>query len=553
MSNDIRQRPEGALLRTYLRAAGVAPESFAKPLIGVATVATQVFSEKPEAKDLGAAVVTGIEAAGGIGVRWDTVRSPELMAWGHAESYNFAFRDQLADMIESWAKQQTLDGLVLVADAPETLTGMAMAAARLNIPAVIVPVASNRWEYTHGPDSTAGKKKEFVDPFELLSEVLFAKKKGIPDINAADPFVKCLLTHDDHAANAMYLVFEALGVCLPGISTVGSKSPKLHELAQSSGERVINLVKSVIPFRRILTPNAISNAVRLNAALGGSLDVAIHLMAIAHEAGLTISLDLFDRIARETPQVCFLGGVGEKAPHRLEDLDRAGGVWAVMHAFKANVLPNPTIAQKGALELARSAIVKDPHVIASRPIKKQSGIGVLRGNVAPRGAMFILNQVLPSLLLSRGPAVVFEQEILAAEAINKGLIKKGSILIVRGQGPKGGPALRKLRILPALLESRGLNQTIPVITDGRLPDAPAGLFISCVSPEGATKGPLGILKTGDIIDIDIQNRQLGVRLTDTEMQIRYARWQAPDTSSARGFLGRYSRLVSDAHDGAVLK
>jgi dihydroxy-acid dehydratase len=246
--------------------------------------------------------------------------------------------------------------------------------------------------------------------------------------------------------------------------------------------------------------------------------------------------------------------VGEKQPHRLEDLDRAGGVWAVIHSFKSLVLPTPTITPKGALELARSAAIRDTHVIAAhRPIRKQSGIGVLRGNLAPRGAVFLHNQVTTDLMQVRGQAVVFDREIAAAEAISRGEVKKGSILIIRGQGPKGGPGLRRLRILPAVLESRGLNKFIPVITDGRLPDTPAGLFISFVSPEGATKGPLGILKNGDLIDIDIQNRTLGVRLTDTEMQIRYARWQAPESSAARGFLGRYSRLVSDANEGAVMK
>lgn len=549
MSSDIRQRPEGALLRTYLRAAGVHPDSFAKPLIGVATASTQVFSEKPDAKDLGGAVVSGIEASGGLAVRWDTVRSPELMSWGHAESYNFAFRDQLADMIESWTKQQALDGLVLVADGQETLTGMAMAAARLNIPAVVVPVASNRWEYSNETDGA--KKKEFGDPFEILSETLFSKKKGDPSV---DQFAKCLLAHDNHAANAMYLVFEALGVCLPGISTAAPKSAKLHELAYASGERAVALIKSGIPFRRILTLNALTNAIRLNAALGGSVDVAVHLMALAHEAGLNLTLDIFERIAKETPQVSCLGGVSDKPSNCLDDLDKAGGVWAVIHTFKNQVLPTPTITNKGALELARSAVIKDTHVIAAnRPLRKQSGIGVLKGNLAPRGAVYLINQVNPDLQQVRGPAVIFEGEISAAEAVSRNEVKKGSVLVIRGQGPKGGPGLRKLRILPAVLESRGLNKFIAVITDGRWPDSPSGLFISLVSPEGATRGPLGILKNGDLIDIDINNRYLGVRLTDTEMHIRFARWQAPETASARGFLGRYSRLVSDANEGAVLK
>ncbi len=511
-----------------------------------------MFSERPDARELGNAAAAGLEKAGGIAVRWDTVRSPELMAWGHAESYSFAFRDQLTDMIESWTRQQALDGLVIVGDAPETLVGMAMAAARLNIPAVVVPVVSTRWEFSQEVEVAGSKKKDAGDPFQILTETMFTKKKGGAE-TPVDPFTKCLLGQDKHADNAMYLAFEALGFSLPGIATAAPKSTKLHELAFSSGERIVALIKSAIPARRILTQNAFSNAIRLNAALGGSVDAAVHLMALAHEAGVSLSIDLFDKIARETPQVCQLGGAMDKESHRLEDLDKAGGVWAILHAVKAQVLPTPTISLKGALELAKTTLVKDPHVIAAhRPFRKQSGIGVLKGNLA-KGAIFLLNQVSTELAQSRGPAVIFENEMLAAEAISQNEVKKGSVIVVRNQGPRGGPGLRKLRILPALLETRGLNKQFPVITDGRLPDSPAGLFISLVSPEGATKGPLGILRNGDVIDIDIQARSLGVRLTETELQIRYARWQPPESASAKGFLGRYSRLVSEAQDGAVLK
>lgn len=553
MSNDIRQRPEGALLRTYLRAAGVSPESFSKPLIGVATAASQVFSERPDARELGNAAASGLEKAGGIAVRWDTVRSPELMTWGHAESYSFAFRDQLADMIESWTRQQALDGLVLVGDAPETLVGMVMTAARLNIPAVVVPVVSARWEFSQETEASGVKKKDAGDPFQILTETLFAKKKPGPE-STADPFTKCLLAHDNHADNAMYLAFEALGLSLPGIATAAPKSVKLHELAFASGERIVGLIKSGISSRRILTQNSFANAIRFNAALGGSVDFAVHMMALAHESGVNLSIDLFDKIARETPQVCQLGGVNGKDSQRLEDLDKAGGVWAVLHAVKNHVLPNPTISMKGALELAKTSNVKDTHVIASnRPLHKQSGLGVLKGNLATRGAVILLSQIAPELSQIKGPAMIFENEILAAEALSRNEIKKGAVLVVRNQGPRGGPGLRKLRILPALLESRGLNKVYPVITDGRLPDTPAGLFISLVSPEGATKGPLGILRNGDLIEIDVQARSLGVRLTETELQIRFARWQPPESASARGFLGRYSRLVSEAQDGAVMK
>lgn len=550
-NSGIRMKPEGALLRTYLRAAGVAPDSISKPLIGVVTVATQIFSEHPDAKELGNAVILGVEAAGGLAVRWDTVRTPDQMSWGHAESYSFAWRDQLADFIESWSRQEALDGLVLVGDSHKTLVGMVMAAARLNLPAVVVTAGSPSLAVPSGKTTSTGKSIE-ANPYEGLSEALFGKKHG--SLAQEKLFNECLRMQDNHTTYAMDLVLEVLGLCLPGMSTAPAASPNRHELANSSGKKIIALVQSGFSVRRVLSPNSFVNAIRLNAALGGSVDVAVHLMALAHEAGVSLSIDQFDRIGRETPQVCRLGGVGLKEPHRIEDLDRAGGVWSIMHALKDQVAPATTISGKGASELARSASIKDNHVIlANRPYSKQSGLGVLRGNLAPRGATFLLNQIYPALINFRGTVALFENEIDAARAVAEGKIKKTHAIVVRGQGPKGGPGLRKLRILPALLESRGLNKTIPVITDGRLPDVPAGLFISFVSPEGAVLGPLSVLRTGDPIEIDTVSRTLSVRLTDMELKIRQTRWQAPDLKAKRGFLERYSRSVSEAHEGAVLK
>ncbi len=544
----IRLRPEGALLRTYLRAAGVAQESINKPLIGVVTVATQIFSERPDARELGNAAVSGVEAAGGMAVRWDTVRTPDQVAWGHADSYSFAWRDQLADFIESWARQEALDGLVLVGDSHKTLVGMAMAAARLNLPAIVIPAGSAKWVYKES-EKESDKKSSASEEF---SEIVFGKKK-VP-ATQEKLFNEALLAQDGHSTHAMDLVIEALGLALPGISTASIGSPKKHELAHASGQRIIALVQSGFSARRALTSNSFNNAVRLNAALGGSVDVAVHLMALAHEAGVTLAIDQFDKISRETPQITRLGGVGLKAPHNIEDLDRAGGVWSILHALKDSVAPSTTVCGKGASELARSAVIKETQIIsANRPLAKQSGVGVLRGNLAPKGAVYLLNQVYPALIQFRGTAAVFESEFEAIRAISDNQIKKGMAIVVRGQGAKGGPGLRKLRILPALLESRGLNKTTPVITDGRLPDTPAGLFISFVSPEGAVSGPLAVLKTGDAIEINTFAHSLSVRLTDMELKIRQTRWQAPESKAAKGFLGRYSRSVSEAHEGAVLK
>jgi len=428
---------------------------------------------------------------------------------------------------------------------------MAMAAARLNLPAIMVTSGARRWEVTEATGKPEEfKKKKSADPYDLLSEALFLKKGN----SGTDSFKECILAQDNHASHALDLTLEAMGICLPGVSTAPAQSARRHELAYASGQRVVSLVGTAFTFRRVLSLNAFLNAIRLNAALGGALDISIHLTAIAHEAGVALTVDMFDKIAQETPQLCRLGGVGEKDPHRIEDLDRAGGVWAVLNVLKDVIHPTTTVCGKGALELARTNISRDPHVILSRkPYHKQSGIGVLKGNLAVKGAMFLLNQVIPELSVFRGPVACFNDEIEAAYALSQGKIKKGTALVIRGQGPRGGPGLHLLRVLPALMHEKGLNNVIPLLTDGRLPDSPAGLFVSLMSPESAVQGPLGVLRDGDIIDINIEERHLGVRLTDTDLKVRMARWQSPEPKTQKGFLSRYSRHVSEVHEGAILK
>jgi dihydroxy-acid dehydratase len=421
---------------------------------------------------------------------------------------------------------------------------MAMVMARLNCPSLIVTAGAVKWVV---------KSEDKNTPDDSFASGLLTDKKTAAA--ALDEAIRASLeTQSAHSLHATDMMLEALGLTMPGMSTAAPGSDHQRSLAQISGERAVALIQAGHSARRILTTNAFNNAVRFNAALGGSIDSAIHLMAIAHEAGVMLGLEHFDKVSTETPHLCRLGGIGLKAPHTIEDVDRAGGVWAVMNALKEKVSPITTVSGKGASELARTSVVKDGRVIlASKPYAKQSGLGILRGNLAPRGAIYILNQAWAGLTMFRGPAMVFESERDAVAAIVEGPFKKGHAIVVRGQGPKGGPGLRKLRILPAVMEHKGLNKTTPLITDGRLPDVPVGLFISAASPEGVVPGPLAILKTGDVIDIDMTKRSMSVRLTEMDMRLRQTRWQPADNKARKGFLERYSRSVSDALEGAVLK
>lgn len=551
MAHDIRHRPEGLLHRLYLTAAGLDATAIQKPLIGVASSATQVFSENPDARDLGGAAASGIDAAGGISVRWDMPRSPDVMAWGHAESYGFAWRDQLADMVESWVRQEALDGLVLVGDAPETLAGMVMAAARLNVPAVVVTAGGKKWSESAKNHGNNQRKKNAPDALMIFSNLMAGTSKDGGKGN--DVTHDGLVVPEDRCARSLDAVLEALGVTLPGMSTAPVQSVRRHELAFASGQRAVELAKSGYAIRRVLTQNAFANAVRIYSSLGGPTEVAVHLMAIAHEAGVALSMDFFDRIGAQTPRFVSLDGGSAEKPTTLEELDSAGGVWAVLGMLKDRILPTTTVSGHGALELAKNSSVKDTRIVPKKPLEKASGLGTLTGSLALRGSFFHRHQVMPSLERIQGPAALFEDERSAVAALHQNKIRKGSVIVVRGQGPRGGPGLRMLRLLPLALELRGWNKIFPVVTDGRLPIKPSGLFVSCVSPESAVSGPLAVMRTGDIVEIDVPARRLNVKLTSTEMQVRLARWRPSEGRGKRDFLERYARCVSEVSEGAVLK
>ena len=303
---------------------------------------------------MGDAAAGGIDTAGGLAVRWDTQRTPDLVTWGHAEGYSFAWRDQFADFVESWARQEALDGLVLVGDSHKTLAGMAMAAARPNLPAVIVTTGAAAWIYRPAAAGSR-QKKALPDAYELLSARVVRKEKA-DGRGRRTAFQACRLAQDNHAAHASIWRWRRLGVCLPGMATAAGASRRgATNWRWRPGKRVMALAQSGHAFRSVLTPNAFSNAIRVSAALGGSTDVAVHLMALAHEAGVTLVVGYVRSHRPRNAAGLPLGRRNGKAPHRLDDLDRAGGVWAVMHTLKAAAPAATTLSGKGASELAKGA------------------------------------------------------------------------------------------------------------------------------------------------------------------------------------------------------
>jgi dihydroxy-acid dehydratase len=481
-----------------------------KPLVGIAVARTASFANAPVMEGLLQSIQQGIETSGGQAVRF-SFEEIQGSAEEHATNYWLPRRDLLADEVECISLGAGVDGLVLVGTHPETLAGFLMGAARTELSAVL---------------ASAG----------------FAKEAMAPRANGSRPWEEAA------AALTFALVMEALGVSPPGMAALAADSPERFERAFQAGGRAVEMVRQNLPLKKVLSANAFANAVRLDAALGGTADVILHLLAIAQECGVSLSYDAIEKIHRQTPQLADLRASGAEA------FEKAGGVPATLAALKNKLLPAMTVNGKNIMELVKNSGVKDPKVIhVKSPLRKASGLAMLSGNLAPGGAVANIAALPPARLAVAGPVKVFDSEESCVAAIKNRQIKKGTILVIRYEGPAGGPGMRPLGKVPMILEAMGLAETVPLITDGRFAGAPKGLFISMVSPEAAAGGPIALLKSDDQVEINVPNRQLIVRLTDTDLKVRRVRWKAPAPKAPGGYLSRYSRLVTGAHLGAVVK
>lgn len=511
-------------------------EESKKSLIGIAVACTRVPGKSQILDGLIQSAQRGIEAGGGQALQLSFEQIQRNTAWSPALQYRLPRRDLLADEIEFSSLSAGLQGLVLLGDSQETLAGLLMGGVRSRRPAVLL---TTNQESQSKNGSSPGLEKTLSEMFQKSGR---DKKVRIAQMNLE----QLILPEDARSTHALALVSEALGVSLPGMAALPAGSPERFELAYQSGERLMVMVQQNLSLAKILTLNAFTNAIRVDAAMGGSPDVLLHLMALAQECGVKLSLDTFDRVNRETPQM-----VGT-----LEDFHKAGGVGALLWALKNKLLPNPTVGGKNIIDLGKGGGVKDSKVIRIKnPYSKSSGLAVLFGNLAPAGAAMTGAASVPaSRQTVTGPVKVFDSEENCFQAIRDRRLKKGEILVIRYEGPAGGPGMRPLHMVPALLEALGLIEIFPVITDGRFAGPPRkGILVGMVSPEAAAGGPISLLKDGDHIEIDIPNRQVLARLTNTELKVRMARWKPPETKKINGYLSRYSRLVTGAHQGAVVK
>lgn len=536
--------------RSLFKASGFTDEEIARPLIGVVSAKNEVIPGHVHLDKIAEAVKKGVTLAGGTPIEFPAIGVCDGIAMGHiGMKYSLASRELIADSIESMTLAHGFDALVLIPNCDKIVPGMLIAAARLNIPAIVV---------SGGPMLSMNFKDKYRD-LNTAFEAVGAFKAGQIDEcelleleNAACP--TCGSCSGMFTANSMNCLCEVLGMALPGNGTIPAVYSERIRLAKQAGMKIMELLQKNIRPRDIITPDSLYNALRVDMALGCSTNSMLHLPAIAHEAKAPISLDYANEISNETPNLCHLAPAGE---HHVQDLYAAGGVTAVMNELsKQGLLKLDTITVTGKTqgENIEGHTVKDYTVIRplDNPYSKTGGIAVLKGNLAVDGSVVKRSAVAKEMLKHEGPAKVFESEEEAIEAIYAGKIVKGDVVVIRYEGPKGGPGMREMLSPTSAICGMGLDKDVALITDGRFSGATRGAAIGHVSPEAVEGGPIAFVKNGDIIEIDIENCILNVKVSDEEMEQRKIGWTPNEPKVKTGYLRRYSRLVSSAIQGAVM-
>ena len=548
-SDKIKKGLERAPHRALLHATGISRRDLDRPFIGVATSFTDLIPGHIGMRDLERYIERGICYGGGVPFFFGVPGICDGIAMGHlGMCYPLASREIIADTIETVCNAHQLDGIVCLTNCDKITPGMLMGVTRLNIPAIIVtagPMLSGRFRKN---------KLAFVhDTYEALARA----KKG--EISQAE--LSCLemeacpgagSCQGLYTANTMACLTETLGMSLPGCATALAVSAKKRRIAQASGERIVELARKNIGPLEIIDKKSLENAIVVDMALGGSSNTVLHLMAIAHEAGIDLGLETFDKISKRTPHIASIEPAGT---YYMEDLEYAGGIPAVLKRLKNKLNNTQTLSGKKIFEIADAAEIFDADVI--RPLNKsyhaQGGIAVLFGNLAPDGAVVKQSAVSAKMMKFKGKARVFNSEEEAMRQILAGKIKGGQVIVIRYEGPAGGPGMREMLSTTAAIVGMGLEESVALITDGRFSGGTKGPCIGHVSPEAANKGPIAILKDNDIISIDITNRKLEVELSKSEIEKRFKTYKPIPPKITTGYLSRYSRQVSSADKGAILR
>ncbi len=549
-SEAVKKGLEKAPHRSLFKAMGYTNEELDRPLIGIVNAQNEVVPGHSHLDQIAAAAKAGVRMAGGTPMEFPAIGVCDGIAMNHAGmKYSLASRELIADSVEVMTQAHAFDGLVLIPNCDKIVPGMLMAAARLNIPAIVVsggPMMAGKYK---------GRDVSLSNIFEGIGRVR-AGSMTEDELAELEEAVcpGCGSCAGMFTANTMNCLTEVLGMSLPGGGTVPAVSAARIRLAKYTGMQIMELVKANIKPLDIMTEAAFRNAIAADMALGGSTNTVLHLPAIAWETGFKLSLDLFQEISEVTPHLTKLSPAGS---HHIQDLYEAGGVSAVLAELaKKGILVTDvrTVTGKTMGENLKGQEIIDKEVIRplENPYSPSGGLAILKGNIAPGGAVVKKAAVAPEMLKHQGPARVFTSEEEAVDALMAGKINKGDVILIRYEGPKGGPGMREMLTPTAVVAGLGLDKDVALITDGRFSGATRGASIGHVSPEAAEGGPIAVVQEGDIIEIDINNCALNVQLSDEEIKARLTGWSPPAPRVTRGYLARYARLVTSASTGAVL-
>ena len=535
--------------RSLFHAMGYGPEDLQKPLIGICNSFNEVIPGHIHLREIAAAAKLGVAAAGGTPLEFPAIGVCDGIAMGHTGmKYSLASRELIADSIESVAMASGFDGLVLIPNCDKVVPGMLMAAARLNIPAIVVsggPMLAGRF---HGQDVSVSQSFEAAGKFAagLIDESVMEEleEQACPSCGSCAGLF---------TANTMNSLTEVLGMGLPGNGTIPAAYTGARRLlAKRAGAVIMELIKNDVKPRDIMTREAFENAITVDMGVGGSSNTVLHLTAIAHEAGIELPAPLFDEISRRTPYLTKLSPAGK---HHMQDLNEAGGLPAVMKELsRKGLIHLDALTVTGTVaERIKNAKIVRPDVIRTvdDPYRKQGGLAILQGNLAPDYAVVKASAVAEDMLVYKGTAKCFSSEEAGVNAIMTGEIHDGDVVVIRYEGPKGGPGMQEMLNPTAVITGMGLK--VALITDGRFSGASQGACIGHISPEAMAGGPIALIEDGDIISIDIPNRSLRLEVSDDELARRKTAWKKPEPKIKTGYLARYAKLTTSASTGAVLQ
>jgi dihydroxy-acid dehydratase len=539
--------------RGLLRACGLKDTDIEKPFIGVANSFCEIVPGHVHLNKVAQVVKDSVRAAGGTAFEFNTIAVCDGVAMGHTGmKYSLASREIIADSVETMASAHCFDGLICIPNCDKIIPGMLMAAVRLNIPTIFVsggPMAAGK--------TKDGKTVDLISIFEGVAEFNAGK---IDEAQLKE--LECTACPGEGScsgmftANSMNCLCEAIGMALPGNGTILAIDPKRRQLYEAAGKQIMTLIEKDIKPLDIINTKSFDNAFILDMAMGGSTNTVLHGLAVANEAGVEYDLDRINAISAKCPNICK---VSPSSKHHIEDVDAAGGISAILKEISKvpNLLNTDclTVTTKTIGENIADAEIKKPDVIhpLDNAYSKTGGLAILTGNLAPKGSVVKTAGVAPEMLTHSGPAVIFESQEEACDGILAGKVKQGDVVVIRCEGPKGGPGMQEMLSPTSYIMGAGLGQSVALITDGRFSGGTRGACIGHVSPEAAVGGPIGLLKDGDIIEIDIPNNSISVKLSDDELAERKKAWKPPKPKITKGYLAKYASMATSADTGAVLK